>query len=200
MIFRPKDYYFWKAKETHYVARSVFKLQEIDQHFHIFKPGDQVLDLGAAPGSWSQYACKKIAPSGKLLGIDLNPILIQLNHAVFVQADLYQIHHDFFIEKGFTNPFQVVLSDMAPKTTGIKWTDQAQSLELCQLALKTAQQVLQQRGHFICKLFQGEEFTNFKNQLKKNFKKVEIFKPQSSRKQSKEIFFIALCFDPSEKI
>lgn len=193
MSYNPKDHYFKKAKEQNFAARSVFKLEEIDQRYRLFKPGQTVLDMGAAPGSWSQYASKKIGDKGRVLGVDLTPITIKLNNAIFTQADLrdfdLQAH---FNELGFTEPFDLVLSDMAPKTTGIRMTDQARSMELCELALNTARKYLRPGGHFVCKLFHSDDFQVLRDEIKKDFEKFEAVKPDSTRKISKEIFLVGL--------
>lgn len=191
MAYNPKDYYFQKAKSENYAARSVFKLQEIDERFHILKSGYKILDLGAAPGSWSQYACEKVGKQGKVLGIDIQPIKITLPNAVFITADMREIDLPAIMaDAGISPPFDVVLSDMAPKTTGIRVTDQTRSLELCELALQTAEKYLRPRGSFICKLFHSDEFEGFRTTLRERFQRVEVLRPKSTRKESKEIFFI----------
>ena len=195
MAYNPKDYYFKKAKEENYAARSVFKLQEIDQRFRILKPGFQVLDLGAAPGSWSQLSSEKVGLAGRVLGIDIQPIKLTLQNAVFITADMRQLDlAEVMAKHGITPPFDVVLSDMAPKTTGIRITDQVRSVELCELALETAERFLKPGGSFVCKLFHSEEFEDFRALLKSKFKKLEIIRPKSTRKESKEIFFVAQQF------
>jgi len=192
VAYNPKDYYFQKAKSQNYAARSVFKIQEIDERFRIFKPGYKVLDLGAAPGSWSQYASEKIGAQGRILGIDIQPIRLTIPNAVFITADMRDLDlAQTMTEAGIAPPFDVVLSDMAPKTTGIRVTDQARSLELCELALATAERFLRPRGSFVCKLFHSEDFETFRKQLRERFGKVEVLRPKSTRKESKEVFFIA---------
>ncbi len=193
MAFNPKDYYFKKAKSQNYVARSVFKLQEIDERFKIFKPTYKVLDLGAAPGSWSQYASDQVGLQGRILGIDLHAVKLTLNNATFITADLRDLQLGEMMETiGIAPPFDVVLSDMAPKTTGVRITDQTRSLELCELALMNAERFLKPKGTFVCKLFHSEEFEAFRRTLRERFGKVEVLRPKSTRKESKEIFFIAL--------
>lgn len=195
MAYNPKDYYFQKAKKENYAARSVFKLEEIEQRFRIFKPGMKVLDLGAAPGSWAQYASKKVGPKGQVLGIDLQPIKITLPNALFVTADMKSLDlPQKMTELGISPPFDMVLSDMAPKTTGIKITDQVRSLELCELALETAQRYLKPHGHFVCKLFHSDDFDEFRAKLKTLFKEIQILRPKSTRKESKEVFLIGINF------
>lgn len=193
MSYNPRDHYFKKAKKENFVARSVFKLEEIDQKLRIFKSKDQVLDLGASPGSWSQYTSKKVGDHGRVLGIDLTEIKIKLPNATFIQADLRDLNlPEILAEKGFEKPFDVVMSDMAPKTTGIRMTDQARSFELCDLALNVADQFLKKDGHFICKLFHSDDFTTLRDLIKSKYQKFEAIKPDSTRKISKEIFLIGL--------
>jgi 23S rRNA (uridine2552-2'-O)-methyltransferase len=200
MAYNPKDFYFKQAKKENYAARAVFKIQEIDEKFRLFKPAQKVLDLGAAPGSWSQYASKQVGPKGRILGVDLQPIKITLPNAVFITADMNQLNlGDVMAENGIAPPFDVVLSDMAPKTTGIRITDQMRSLALCELALHTAERFLKPRGHFVAKLFHSEEFENFRKQLRDRFEKVEVLRPQSTRKESKEIFLIGMHYKPLPK-
>lgn len=193
MAYNPKDHYFKKAKELDYAARSVFKLEEIDQKFKILRTGQTVLDLGASPGSWSQFCSKKIGPTGRLLGVDLSPVTVKLPNAQFIQADLRDLQlREVFEQAGFLEPFDLVISDMAPKTTGIKSTDQARSFDLCMLALDTARTYLKPKGHFICKFFHSDDFTVLKDEIKKSFQRCEAVKPDSTRKISKEIFLVGL--------
>ncbi|MBK9323480.1 MAG: RlmE family RNA methyltransferase [Bdellovibrionaceae bacterium] len=193
MSYNPRDHYFRKAKEENYAARSVFKLEEIDKKSKLFKPGQIVLDLGASPGSWSQYASQKVGSSGKVLGVDLKPVTVSLKNSVFIQADLRDLKlEDIFKEHGFRPPFDLVLSDMAPNTTGIRFTDQARSMELCELALDVARRFLKPGGHFVCKLFHSDDFTKLREEIKSDFQKFEAVKPDSTRKISKEIFLVGL--------
>lgn len=194
MGYDSNDFYTKKAREQNYAARSIFKLEEMDQKLKIFKPNQKVLDLGAAPGSWSQYASKKIGSNGFLLGLDLTKITIKLPNAQFVQADLLaddldQICQDLGLSE---SKFDIVMSDMAPKTTGIKITDQARSLELCDMAVQIADKHLKPGGVFICKLFHSEDFQTFKKSLQSQYKKIDVIKPKATRQISKEIFFVAL--------
>lgn len=193
MSYNPKDHYFKKAKDQNFAARSVFKLEEIDQRLKIIHPNQKILDLGASPGSWSQYCSKKIGPHGRILGVDLTAMNIKLPNAQFIQADLRDLNLEtVFQEHGFNEPFDVVLSDMAPKTTGIRITDQARSFELCELALNVARKFLKKDGHFVCKLFHSDDFTILRDQIKKEFNRFEAIKPDSTRKISKEIFLVGI--------
>jgi 23S rRNA (uridine2552-2'-O)-methyltransferase len=193
MGYNPRDKYFLQAKKEGYAARSVYKLQEIDEKFKIFKNGQTILDLGAAPGSWSQFTSTRIGHSGRILGVDLSPMSVVLPNAVFIQADLRGLAlKEIFEEHGFKPPFDIVMSDMAPKTTGIKMTDQARSMELCELALQIAVDFLKPQGIFICKFFQSGAFGALRGEIKKKFERVEALKPDSTRSISKEIFLIGL--------
>ncbi|MFN3454586.1 MAG: RlmE family RNA methyltransferase [Pseudobdellovibrio sp.] len=193
MSYNPRDHYFKKAKEQNFAARSVFKLEEIDQKLKIIAPHQKILDLGASPGSWSQYCSKKIGPNGRVLGVDLSAVEVKLNNAQFIQADLRDLQlEDIFKEHGYHDQFDVVLSDMAPKTTGIRITDQARSFELCELALNVARKFLKKDGHFVCKLFHSDDFSVLREEIKKDFSRFEAIKPDSTRKISKEIFLIGL--------
>lgn len=198
MAYKPNDYYARKAKSESYLARSVYKLQEIDDRFKILSKNNQVLDLGASPGSWSQYASEKIGEKGVVVGIDLTAISLVLSNGYFFQMDVFDPELNSKIISTGINPFfDVILSDMAPKTTGIRNTDQARSYGLCEMALWVAQQYLREKGNFVCKMFDQAESRDFKEILKSQFKKVEILRPQSTRKESKEIFFIALGYSNS---
>ena len=193
MAYNPQDRFFKKAKQEGFAARSVYKLQEIDGKFRIFRPGQQVMDLGASPGSWSQYASAKLGASGRLLGIDLSPVTVSLPNATFIQADLRDLALEAILkENGFSLPFDIVMSDMAPNTTGIKSVDQARSLELCEIALESARKFLKPQGTFVCKFFQSGEFGELRSAIKKLFEKVEAVKPESTRSISKEIFLVGL--------
>jgi 23S rRNA (uridine2552-2'-O)-methyltransferase len=193
MTYNPKDHYFKKAKQQNYAARSVFKLEEIDKKFKILQPNQVILDLGASPGSWSQYCSQKVGTGGRILGVDLKPVTAKLSNAVFIQADLRDLNlEETFINEGFHPPFDLVISDMAPNTTGIKLTDQARSFDLCELALQISQKFLKRDGHFICKLFHSDDFSSLRELIKQDFHRFEAVKPDSTRKISKEIFLIGL--------
>ena len=193
MPYNPKDHYFKKAKAQNFAARSVFKLEEIDQKFKILKPKQMVLDLGASPGSWSQYCSKKIGKEGRILGVDLKPVTARMDNATFIQADLCDLEIEkVFVEHGFVPRFDLVISDMAPNTTGIRMTDQTRSFDLCVMALDLARKFLKKDGHFICKLFHSDDFTTLRDQIKNEFQRFEAVKPDSTRKISKEIFLVGL--------
>jgi 23S rRNA (uridine2552-2'-O)-methyltransferase len=186
-----QDHYTRQAQKEHYPARSVFKLAEIQKKHRIIAPGDRVLDLGCAPGSWLLYAAQQTGPGGILVGVDLTPVTVSMPANVrTIIGDIYELRQT--ADQHFGSGFQVVLSDMAPSTTGDKSGDAARSFELCQAALAVADALLRTGGHFVCKIFQGEDFKIFSDQVKTRFDRMHIFKPQSSRKASREIFIIGL--------
>ena len=185
-----QDHYSRQAKKERFPARSVYKLEEIQKKHRPIKKGDKVLDLGCAPGSWLLYAAKLTGPKGRVIGVDLKPVSIPLSpHIKSFTADVFELDAAT-LEKDFN----VVLSDMAPATTGHKAVDAARSYNLCEAALKIAQTILLPSGSFVCKIFQGADFNLFLDDVRAGFKKLKIFKPQSSRKTSKEIFVIGLGF------
>lgn len=192
MAYNPKDHYFHKAKKENFVARSVFKLEEIDQKFKLLKPDQYVVDLGCAPGSWTQYVLRK-SPKSQVIGIDLTVVNVKDPRFHFQQADIYTFDLAAFVKEKFgIDQVDVVLSDMAPKTTGIRSTDQTRSFDLCMMALDYAKKYLKKNGSFVCKFFHSEDFSLLSQEMKKIFGKVEVLKPDSTRKISKEIFLIGL--------
>ncbi len=188
-----QDHYARKAKKEKQPARSVYKLQEIQGKFRVIKRGDRVLDLGCSPGSWLLYAAEQVGKSGSVTGIDLKPTTIALpSHVTTLLFDV----NDIPTEPSETDPigdgFQVVLSDMAPATTGNKNVDNARSYQLSETALSIARNRLTPGGSFVCKIFQGEDFEVFDKEVRLSFQTRRIFKPQSSRKASREIYVIGL--------
>ncbi len=193
MSYKPNDHFAKKAKKENYVARSVYKLQEIDKKYRVLHAGDQVLDLGASPGSWSQYASEKIGEKGRLLGIDLKKVFLSMPNSVFMKGDILTLDFGPVLEKhGFTQPFDVIISDMAPDTTSSRFTDQMKSLELCEMALDTAHRLLKPGGHFVCKIFDSGDAMGFRDDLKKCFNTVQLLRPKSTQQSSKEFFMIGL--------
>lgn len=150
-----------------------------------------MLDLGCAPGSWLQFAAQQTGPGGQVVGVDLKPVTIRLPDTVqVITGDIGALFQEG--DERLEDGFKVVLSDMAPATTGNKHADAARSFALCETALDVAASVLQPGGNFVCKIFQGEDFKLFCDKVKTQFARMHIFKPQSSRKGSKEIFVIGL--------
>ena len=186
-----QDHYAQRAKQEKFPARSVYKLKEIQQKYNLIKKGDKILDLGCSPGSWLLLAANLTGDGGRVVGIDLQPVTIKLpSHVSVYIADILALHADVLRSLG--NDFNVVVSDMAPATTGSKHVDSARSFHLCQAALSMAQNVLIPGGSFVCKIFQGTDFKAFSDVVKADFNKFKIFKPQSSRKASREIYIIGL--------
>ncbi len=196
-----RDYYFRKAKEQSYPARSVYKLKEIDNKFKIFRRGMKVLDLGAAPGSWSLGAAEKVGKEGLVLGCDIQTTeTIFPPNITFLQEDVFERSPEFEAKLQSLGPFDVVISDMAPRTTGTKFTDQTRSLELCVEALAVAGLYLKDGGAFIVKIFMGPDVQELLLPMRKQFTKVKSFKPNSSRQESKETFFVGTGFKGKEYI
>jgi len=186
-----KDHYSTLAKKENFPARSVYKLKEIQQKYNLIKKGDRILDLGCSPGSWLIYAAGLTGKKGRVTGVDLKPLSVKIpSNARIYTADILSIDDEFYELTG--KDFNVILSDMAPATTGNKSVDAARSFNLCEAALSIAQKTLMPGGSFVCKIFQGEDFNKFSDSVKAGFKKSRIFKPKSSRKASKEIYIIGL--------
>tara|TARA_A100001015_G_scaffold18611_1_gene21567 strand:+ start:4 stop:615 length:612 start_codon:yes stop_codon:yes gene_type:complete len=183
-----RDAYVRQSKVDGYRARSAYKLIEIDEKFKIFKGGLSVVDIGAAPGSWSQYA-SKIVKNGKLISIDLKKMDPIVN-CIQIQGDFTENNTQVEIKKILNVKADVVMSDMAVNTTGIKNLDSIQTGELCKDAMFFAKDILKENGYFISKIFMGETFNEIVTDGKKFFKEVKVFKPKSSRKDSKESFII----------
>jgi len=183
-----RDIYVRKSKIDGYRARSVYKLIEIDQKFKIFKNGMVVIDLGAAPGSWSQYL-SKIIKSGKIISIDLKA-MDPINNTIQIQGDFTDLQVQKKISDILVKKSDVIISDMAVNTTGIKNIDSIQTGELCIKAMVFSGNNLSQNGFFISKIFMGGSVNEIILLGKKIFKEVKVFKPKSSRKESKESFII----------
>ena len=190
-----QDKYFKRAKKENYAARSVYKLKEMDKRFKLFKKGQTVLDLGAAPGSWTQFAGERVGKTGRVLGVDIQGTKHTFpNNITFLQADVFSDSPELLEAMEPLVPFDVIISDMAPKTTGIKFADQANSLELCERAFEVAKKYLKKGGHFAVKIFEGGETKEYRDSLRPYFGKIKNFKPYSSRSESKEMFIVALGF------
>ena len=183
-----RDVYVRQSKVEGYRARSAYKLIEIDEKFKIFKGGISVVDIGAAPGSWSQYA-SKIVKSGKIISIDLKK-MEEIKNTIQIEGDFTEVNIQNKIKSYLNKGSDVVMSDMAVNTTGIKNIDSIQTGELCKEAMAFAKEVLSEKGFFISKIFMGGSFNEIVALGKKIFKEVKVFKPKSSRKDSKESFII----------
>ena len=183
-----RDRFHQKAKKQGFLARAVFKLEEIDQRFEIFAPGQRVLDLGCAPGSWLQYARQHVGERGKLVGLDRAPLRGEVAGARIVVGDVMTIDPKELV--GDLQAFDVVLSDMAPDTSGVRNLDQARSEALFERALEIALAVLAPGGNFVGKLFQGPDFKKLTEAVRKRFTTAKTAKPESSRQISIEQYVI----------
>ena len=183
-----RDTYVRQSKVDGYRARSAYKLIEIDEKFKIFKGGLTVIDIGAAPGSWSQYV-SKVVKNGKIISVDLKE-MEPIGNTVQIQGDFTEESIQDEIRKHIKDKIDVVMSDMAVNTTGIKNIDSIQTGELCKEAMFFAKDLLKENGFFISKIFMGSTFNEIVAEGKKYFKEVKVFKPKSSRKDSKESFII----------
>ncbi len=188
--YNKPDHYTDKAKKAGFPARSVFKLDEIDHRAKLLKGGMRVLDLGACPGSWSMYAAQKITASGKLLAVDLNELRCALPpHATFIQGDALSLDNE---QLAMHAPYDVVLSDMAPNTTGSRLGDQTRCFELFMRALAVAEEMLKPGGSFVGKIFMGEDFPLAKKEVKRLFTEERTMRPDSTRTVSYEVFLVGL--------
>ena len=183
-----KDIYVRQSKVDGYRARSAYKLIEIDEKFKIFKGDMFVIDIGAAPGSWSQYV-SKVVKNGKLISIDLKEI-DEIKNTTLIKGDFTDENIKNKIKNFLNKKPDVIISDMAVNTTGIKDLDSLQTGELCKEAIYFAKDVLSKNGFFVSKIFMGSSFNEIVALSKKTFKEVKVFKPKSSRKVSKESFII----------
>ena len=183
-----RDIYVRKSQVDGYRARSAYKLIEIEEKFKIFKNGISVIDLGASPGSWSQYVTKTVK-SGRLVSIDLKD-MEEIDNSIQIKGDFTETRTKEKIKSYFKSKVDVVLSDMAVNTTGIKNIDAIYTGELAIEAMNFAQEILVKEGRFVSKIFLGSSFNEIVALGKKIFKEVKVFKPKSSRKESKESFII----------
>ena len=190
-----QDYYFKKAKKDNYPARSVYKLEEAQKKYRFIKSGDTVLDFGCYPGSWSIYAAKVVGPKGLVVGVDLQKVK---KISIAKAAEIIWFCDDIMSDDIIGNvqetrkTFRVVLSDIAPQTSGNKWVDQQQSLNLAKRVFELAASLLRKDGNFYIKVFEGEDFKEFVDSVRKSFKTVKIVKPKSSRNESPEVFVLGI--------
>jgi len=192
---RPQDHFGERAKRAGYPARSVYKLEEIDRRTQLLRRGHRVLDLGAAPGSWTLYAAQRVGREGKVVGLDLNPARIALPAQVtFETVDIFAFDPR---EQFGRDAFDVVLSDMAPHTSGQRHRDQFGSFELYMRALEVASEVLVAGGSFVGKIFQGAELEQARAATRTRFESTRIVKPEASRSESYEIFIVGAGAKPA---
>ncbi len=178
------------AKARGYPARSVFKLEEIDQRVRLLARGQRVLDLGAAPGSWSLYASERVGPAGRVLAVDRTPILQAFApNVTVVQGDALDLTTEAL---GAFAPYDVVLSDMAPSTSGAKASDQARSFELFSRALEVAKALGKSGSHFVGKLFMSGDFQEARRALSEAYARSQVIRPDATRSRSPEVFLVGL--------
>lgn len=189
-MYKRKDRFYNKAKQEGYKSRAAYKLKEINDKHKIISKNDYVLDAGAAPGGWSQILLEIVGKGGRIVGVDLLDVEgISGNNFTFIKGDLFE---EDTLEKilNISGSYDVVVSDAAPNTSGQKFADHANSIELVKNIYDFSRKVLKNNGNFIAKLFDGEDTKNFVDELKKSFKKVSIYRPKSTRKNSFEIYLI----------
>ncbi|MDA8165612.1 MAG: RlmE family RNA methyltransferase [Desulfobacteraceae bacterium] len=197
-----QDHYFKKAKQERYPARSVYKLQEAQDKYRFLTKGDKVLDLGCHPGSWSLYAARTLGPAGLVVGADLQRSGgRQVEGGAPIRWLTADITAPDFIAavRDIAPRFQVVLSDAAPRTTGSRVTDEQRSLELARQVLAIAAELLAPGGALYCKIFEGEDFKEYVEEVRTRFGAVRIVKPKSSRPESREVFVLGTGFFPGRQ-
>jgi 23S rRNA (uridine2552-2'-O)-methyltransferase len=183
------DYFSRKAHQEQFASRAVYKLAEIDKKYRLFRPGQRLLDLGCAPGSWLQYLSKRVGPTGLVVGVDQQPLKIALPPpVVFIQADIFTV--DLEALRRLASEFDGVLSDLAPATSGIKDVDHYRSLTLARRAWEIAQEVLAAGGHFLVKVFAGPDLAAFRQEMTPAFHDLVIVKPHASRQESREVYLL----------
>jgi 23S rRNA (uridine2552-2'-O)-methyltransferase len=188
VIKQHRDQFFKKAKVLGYKSRAAFKLIELNKKFNFIKKNSNLLDIGSTPGGWSQVV-SKIITNGKILAIDKTP-MEKLDNVTFLNNNFLDKKTQEKIMKIFNSKIDVVISDMAENTTGNKSVDSIRTNNLCSEVINFSLKILNRKGTLICKLFMGEDFLEVKNLAKNNFKKVDFFKPESSRNESKETYII----------
>ncbi len=197
--YDPKDFYYRKAKQEGLRARSAYKIDEILRRHRLLAKGQAVLDLGAAPGGFLQILADAVGEGGVAVGVDLEPIR-KLGKPWIKTAELDLLAPGALdrIRALHPGPYALVTSDMAPKTIGVKITDEARSLELCRMALGTAEALLGRGGAFVCKVFMGGDFPIFKKELASRFEKVHVVRPQATREHSFECYVVGKGFRPAK--
>jgi len=188
---RWKDHYSIRAREEKWPARSVYKLEEIDRRHRIIRRDFRVLDLGCYPGSWSQYCLKSVGKGGEVLGLDMkSPDGITDANFRFIKTDILTLETGWLARE--VGVMDAVISDLAPNTTGISLVDTSQSLALAEKALEIALAVLKERGHFLCKVFEGEDFKSYKDRASGCFNQIRLLRPAAVRKRSREVYLLGL--------
>jgi 23S rRNA (uridine2552-2'-O)-methyltransferase len=188
-----EDHFTRRARDEKWLARSVYKIEEIDRKYKLIKRGQRVLDLGCYPGSWSQYSTGKVGPHGEVVGIDLKrPDRFASPNFRFLEADVLNL--DFEGLKEEISPRNVVISDLAPQTSGVHIVDTSRSMELARRALVIALALLQKGGHFLCKVFEGEDIKELRIEMSRHFEEARTVRPAAIRKASREVYLLGLRF------
>jgi len=188
-----KDPFRVKAKEEGYPARSVYKLKEIQEKYKLMRTGQRIVDLGCHPGSWLRFCSQTVGPEGLVMGLDLkNPTTPMSPNISFLKADLLAVSEEQI--KEWAKEADVVLSDLSPKTSGIKWLDHQRSIDLNRRALELGFLILKKGGSAVLKIFEGKGTKDFIIKMKHRFEQVQIHKPKSSRRESPEIYLVGQHF------
>jgi 23S rRNA (uridine2552-2'-O)-methyltransferase len=189
---RKSEFFYLKAKEEKYRARSAYKLLDLQKKFHLIKQGNFVIDCGAAPGSWSQVAMQFVGDKGKVLAIDILPVSQLSGSFTFLKANLMKPDIIDKIKELLDRPADLVMSDAAPEFSGIRMMDIGRAMDLNLAILEIAKKILKTGGNFVCKAFQGPDFQDFVKEVRKIFKDVHLEKPEASLKESAEVYIVAL--------
>lgn len=198
--YDPRDRFYMKAKAEGLRARSAFKIEEIVQRLAFLKPGMTVLDLGAAPGGWLQVLAKQVGSTGLVIGVDLVPIkALALSQVKTLVADVTDAGFAAALAAITPRKVDLVTSDMAPKTIGVRAADEARSIELCNIALACAEAHLRPGGAFITKIFMGGDFKSYERRVRDRFASVKVMRPEATRERSFEVYITAKGFASSQE-
>lgn len=193
---RRPDGYYRKAKAEGFAARSVYKLEQMDRRYKLLRRGQRVVDLGCHPGSWLQYAARRVGAGGLVVGVDLKPPTVKLEEWVrFVQRDVRELGAEDL--KAFAEAFDVILSDVAPATTGIRHADEAASVQLVEAVLSLAAGVLKPGGALVAKVYEGGSTPGLLKRVKGMFAMAKAHKPEASRAGSRELYLVGRGFRPN---
>lgn len=194
---RKNEHFYKKAKKEGYRGRAAYKLKQLNDKYDLLKPGDAVLDLGSAPGSWLQVAREIVGEEGFVLGVDLEPIEnLDRENVKTIQADITDSKTSEVIQKNIPRPPNVILSDASPNISGIWDVDHARSVGLARAALNLSSELLQPGGNVLIKVFQGEIFNDFLKEVKRTFDFCKASEPKASRKESAETYVVGRGFSP----
>ncbi len=191
-----KDRYYKKAKESGFRSRAAYKLVELNQKFRLLKPGMAIIDLGCSPGSWLQVISQEVGPTGTIIGVDLEPVTAPAKNVSLIQGDIREERTKQMILASLGRKVDLVVSDMSPNLSGIKFQDQYESYELAGHALGICKLCLRENGGLVVKVFPGEETEPLKRELETQFEQVKMFIPDSTRKSSTEVYIVSRGYKP----